>query len=196
MSPLSGHDAQIVRRHLVDRLQRQPVRRHALGHVFQVAHAPLRVPGLQRRVEGFVAGRGMNPVPPKGAVQEQHAAGGNDLGRAGEQRLGRRWRGDVDHVEADDGIHLGHRPDRVMDIERQRRADIRQLRRLRPSRDRRQAAGIPLRRLPAQMRHRLREMHDMLPRTAADLQHGALGGQEAQQELGDGAFVPFSRGAG
>ena len=53
--------------------------------------------------------------------------------------------------------------------------------------------GISFRRLPADMWHCLGEVKDMLPRTAADLQHLALRRQYAHEDLGNRPLVPFSR---
>src|SRR3984957_2407984 len=85
------------------------------------------------------------------------------------------------------------RPARVIYVETERRVDVWRGWLPQPARDRFQRVGISFGRLPADMWHCLGKVKDMLPRTAADLQHLALRRQYAHENLGNRPLIPFGR---
>jgi hypothetical protein len=79
----------------------------------------------------------------------------------------------VDHVERDDRRGGGDRPGLFTHIEAQRRQYIGGSFRRDPQRNRLQTLRVALARLPCQMRRFSREMDDVLPGSASDLEHKA-----------------------
>lgn len=73
---LSEHDAQIVRRHLDDLVEREARRAAEFDHRFQIAHAPRRIAAAQLRIELRVRLSGVRAASAIRPVQVQHAAVG------------------------------------------------------------------------------------------------------------------------
>src|SRR6185503_16519329 len=64
VSFMAQYNRQIVRRHLDDFCQRQPLRSALRNDVLDVAHAPVGIARAQVAIECIVAGRGMAPAAP------------------------------------------------------------------------------------------------------------------------------------
>jgi hypothetical protein len=163
------------------------------AEIAHVAHAPPRIAIAQRAIEGLVR-RGGDAALAIGPVEEQHAAGRQRPRRAREQGERDLPRRDVDHVDADDRVGLGHRPRRRGDVEGDRRREVRQARLGPPRRDARERGRIRIARLPAQRREAAGHVHRVLARAARDLEDQAARRQVAREDLADRLPVAGRRG--
>ncbi len=137
----------------------------------------------------------LTALAPQRSVEEQHAAVRQHARRAVDQRLRRRPRRDVDHVDAEYRVGARDRPGQA-DVERERFAHIGQCFGLRPGADRAIKRRIGLARLPCEVRQRGGEMRDVLPGAARDLQHEPGRRQGASQHRpGSGPWLRSAAGA-
>ena len=101
----------------------------------------------------------------------------------------------MDHIDADGGINRAGGPNLIMNVEGERRLNIRETFERGPCCNRSKTFMITFGRLPDEMGHDARKVDDVLTRAAADLQDAAAFGQDPLQHFGNRAFVPFGRGA-
>ena len=85
---LDKDERKIVRRHLQDLAQFQPVKRGLADEVFYVAHAPARIPPLKVRIEGGVGRRRVCPAQHEGPVEEENPVRPQETARAGKEPEG------------------------------------------------------------------------------------------------------------
>jgi hypothetical protein len=98
----------------------------------------------------------------------------------------------VNHVERDDRRGGGNRPGLFTDIEAQRHQHIGGPFGRKPQRNRVQTLWVALARLPGQMQRFSREMDDVLPGSASDLEHKAAIGQHLLQHFRDRPLVALA----
>ena len=159
---------------------------YAQGHdVLEVAYAAVRIALAQPGVEGAVAVAGVVAAVVERAVQRQHAARGQVGAGQREQLLHQRPGHDVRGVGAEHDVEGAVGPVAAGQVEQQRRAQVGRRVRGMPG----AYAGVVLGQvagLPDEVRQARREVHAVLARARADLQHLAAVGKGLPQH-GDGA---------
>ncbi len=164
--------------------------------IVHVADAPGRVACSQVRVEGSVALCGVRTADPIGAIGEKRRARREQARGAVEEREARLEGGDVDHVDAEDGVGLFDGPRGLGHVEAQGRAHIVETLVGGPGGDARAARRLGIARLEGPPRKPLGEEDRVLSRAARDLEEGPAGWQDALEHGQDGAAVALGGGEG
>src|ERR1700679_601565 len=116
--------------------------------LFEVADAPLWIARPQLSVKRRIALGGMSTLSPKWAVEKKQPARPQYFARTAQQGFCRGPGSDVDHIEADRGVHMSRGPDIIVNVEEHRRPHIGKGLSLTPGCDGAQALCVALGRLP------------------------------------------------